>query len=116
MPVRGWHVALDAIRSEHLKDVQGGTATGPAAAVTVGAGGEADVNVSISFPTAFGKSPVVVIGSIGPLPAGIVIGDVELTGLTTTGVTVSIRVYNYTAAGVTVGAGSVSVSWIAVQF
>jgi len=116
MGVNRCHVERDAIRSEHLRAAQGGTATGPAADVSVAAGGEADVNVSISFPRAFQRTPVVTVGSVGPLPAGTVIGDVELTGLTTTGVTVSIRVYNYTAAAISIGAGSVSVSWIAVQF
>jgi len=103
-----------AVRNWHIRDIQGGTATGPAADVSVAAGSEADIAVEISFPRPFPGSPVLVLGAVGPLPAGIVVGDLERTAISKTGATVTLRVYNYTAAAVTVTAGSVSLDWLAV--
>jgi len=114
MPLSRWHLHRRSVTKSEFKHLEYGTATGPAALVTIPAGGEADVDIGITFPTEFPALPTVLIGSVGPLPAGIVIGDIELTGKTTTGVTVSIRVYNYTTAPVDVTADSVSVDWMAI--
>jgi len=122
-----WQQARGSIFDEHVNpaakiapgkldpaQLQGGTATGPAAGVSVAAGGEADVEISISFPKTFPKTPVLLLGAVGPLPTGILLGDLERTALTTTGATVTLRVYNYTAAAVTMTAGSVKLDWLAL--
>jgi len=124
--VRNWHVPPNEVSGEKLRDdstpigklkgseIQGGTATGPAADVSVAAGGEADVAIAISFPKEFPATPKLLLGAVGPLPTGIVIGDLERTALSKTGATITLRVYNHTAAAVTVTAGSVSLDWLAV--
>jgi len=104
MTIRRYHIDKGAIYSEHLSpEIQFAktSVSFPFAAV-----GEENVSATISFPTAFPTSPVVV-ASI----EGIAVGIVNIS-VTTTGFTITVRDdkgTDYTASQ------TATVHWIAIK-
>jgi len=102
MGVRRYHVERDAVRTEHIKDLQAGrtSVTFPFAVA-----GEENVSVSITFPEAFAAPPAVAVAIEG---ADVGIVNVSVTA---TGITVTVRDdkgTDYTAGQ------AATVGWIAV--
>jgi hypothetical protein len=100
-------VSVEALTADGWKVVEA-TATGPAAAVSVGAGAAADVDLTVAASPASIKK-ILALKSISGLPDGIV-----LVGVTyPTSTTVRVRVFNHTAAAISIAANSVTASVLA---
>jgi len=102
MGVRRYHVERDAVRREHLADIQAGrsSVTFPFAAA-----GEENVSASVSFPEAFAAAPAVAVAIEGAN-----VGIVSIS-VTASGFTVTVRDdkgTDYTAGQ------AATVNWIAV--
>jgi len=102
MGVKRYHVERDAVRREHLADIQAGrTSVSFAFAAT----GEENRSASITFPEAFPAAPVV-----GVAVEGIDVGIVNIS-VTATGFTITVRDdkgTDYTASQ------TATINWIAV--
>jgi hypothetical protein len=83
-------------------------ATGPSAAVSVAAGSSATVNLAVVAGPA---NVLAILGlqSVSGLPSGVVLSGVSYPDVNT----VSLTVYNPTAAAVSVGAGAVTATVLA---
>jgi hypothetical protein len=81
------------------------TATGPSTAVSVSAGTAANVDLPIATPP-FIIQEILSLKSIAGLPDGIVLVGVSYPNLST----VRVRVFNPTAAGISITANSVTAS------
>jgi len=102
MGVRRFHVERDAVRKEHIADLQSGRAS---VSFPFAAAGEENVSASVTFPKAFATTPAVTIAI-----EGADVGIVNIS-VTTTGFTVTVRDdkgTDYTAAQ------TATINWIAV--
>ena len=91
-----------------------GTGTGPSADVTVTSGGANEITTSITLPSGlFNVSPTIIVGQIDGIPDGLCIARITASVSDNT-VTVTIRLYNPTAADVTVSASAVTVTILAI--
>jgi hypothetical protein len=95
-------VSVEALTADGWKIVEA-TATGPAAAVSVGAGAAADVDLAVAANPASIKE-VLALKSLSGLPDGVVLVGVSYPSPTT----VRVRVFNPTAAAITIAANSVT--------
>jgi len=89
--------------------VSHGSATGPAADVSVAATSAADISITISI--GFTNLERGGIERITGLPDGVV-----LVGFSMSATAITIRVYNTTAGAITVTAGSITVSFVAIGY
>jgi len=109
------HSLTTEVVPEEVKELaQYGSVTGPAADVSIAAGATGTIDISVSFPRAFGAAPTGFVGSYSALPAGLEVLGVETTGETTTGMTIRITANNPTAAAITVVANSITSKWLAL--
>jgi len=102
MGVKRYHVERDAVRREHLADIQAGRSS---VSFPFAATGEENVSATITFPEAFAAAPAVAVAIEG---ADVGIVNVAVTA---TGFTVTVRDdkgTDYTAAQ------AATVNWIAV--
>jgi len=103
MGVKRYHIEKDAVRKQHLKDLQAGrTSVGFDFTAT----GEENVPVTVSFPTPFAAKPAVAV-SIEGIDVGIV-----RVGVTKSDFTLTVRDdkgTDYTSTQ------TATVSWIAVS-
>jgi len=114
MSLKGYHLGEGEVKAGELsKFLQLGSATGPAADVSIAAGATGTIDISVTFPISFDITPTGFVAGFSALPAGLEVIGLETTAESTTGMTVRITVNNPTAAAITVTAGSVTAKWIA---
>jgi len=100
-------MSVEALTADGFKIVIA-TASGPASAVSVGAGAVADVDLTVA-PNPAVVREILGLRTITGLPSGIVLVGVSYPSVNT----VRIRVYNATATAITIAAGSVSATVLA---
>jgi len=100
--VKRYHVERDAVRTEHLADIQAGRTS---VSFPFAATGEENVSASVTFPTAFAAAPAVAVAIEG---ANVGIVNISVTA---TSFTVTVRDdkgTDYTAAQ------AATIDWIAM--
>jgi len=100
-------MSVEALTADGFKIVIA-TASGPATAVSVGAGAVADVDLTVVANPAVVRE-ILGLRSLTGLPSGIVLVGVSYPNVNT----VRIRVHNVTAAAITITAGSVTATVLA---